>query len=201
MWSKTKEKILFTHKIHPLEHFGALQLFPNETIRIVQRQHWVVLIVPFLVLVLILASVSFLISLVLQNAHILPLSQLHEMSTYTIVTLLCIVLVAGVFIFMRWYFQFYIITNKRLLHIHFFRIGGYYMEEVFLEKLLECEVDSKASNFIYDLLGIEDVYIHFGNIEHNEPFVFEAPSNAQKIEYIVNEHSIKQHKRTDLEPV
>lgn len=88
---------------------------------------------------------------------------------------------------MNWYYQFYIITTRCLLHIHFFRIGGFYFDEVFLDKVSQQEIDRHAPNLLCDLLGLYNVCIYFSHIERPEPFIFQTPSDSRAIENILED--------------
>jgi len=79
--------------------------------------------------------------------------------------------------------------------MHFFRIGGYYFDEVFLDQISQQEISRTSSNIIYDLLDIYDVAIYFSHIERPEPFVFHAPSNSAAIEDILEELTVEKINR------
>lgn len=176
-----KETILFSEK-----KYDFLKLLPDEKVLCVQRQHPIVLLFPvattIIIFLMTLGAVGFLSS---QKIIFVPLS----LVLILVLTVLSFLAIWGTFVFMYWYYQFYIITNKCILHIHFFRIGGYHSDEVFLDVSPEREIDRKPPNIFYDLLGIEDVYVYFHRFERPEPFIFKTPSNAQQIETLLEEIS------------
>lgn len=182
---REKETTLFLEK-KTLEKYEFFKLFPDEKILCTQRQHWIVLLSPIItgiiVLLITLVAAGFLSS---QKIILVPSS----LVLILVLTVLSFLIILGTFVFMYWYYQFYIITNKRIFHIHFFRIGGFHSDEVFLDISPEREIDRKPPNIFYDLLGIEDVYVYFHRAERPEPFIFKTPSNAEKIEVLLEEIS------------
>lgn len=94
---------------------------------------------------------------------------------------ICFLTTFGIFSYLYWYYQFYIITNKYIVYRHFFRIGGHHTEEVNLETSPEREIQRSTSNFIFSLLDIEDVVVSFQRPGLGE-FEFTAPENPQAIE-------------------
>lgn len=98
---------------------------------------------------------------------------------------------------MNWYYQFYIITNKAIVHRDSFRITGLHTEAVFENKLHIQDIERRTQNVIYDFLRIEDVYVYFHKLEREEPFIFKAPGNAQQIEDLLQRISIQGNNQED----
>ena len=97
----------------------------------------------------------------------------------------------AVYTFMRWFYQFYIITSKRLIHIHYFRVGGFHLDEVFYLQTKPTEVERHPQNFLLDFLGIEDVFVFFKNLERTVPFTFNMPPDSGKIEKLLEERLLE----------
>lgn len=91
---------------------------------------------------------------------------------------------------MDWFYHFYIITNKRLISDHYFKLSGPYYEEVFLKENIE-SVDRIEKNIFYDAFGIEDVSIRFPGFARTEPFTFISPSNPEEIENLIEQFSLE----------
>lgn len=167
-------------------NFKGLKLFPEEEILCVQRQHWLVLLGPSIIIgffFLIIGSSVFSIfsfGYIWENLVLL----LVILLTMALTSLL---LMLAIFTFMYWYYQFYVITDKRLIHIHFFRIGGFHIDEVFHNQTNPLEIDRQPENFLFDFLGIEDIYVYFHRAERPEPFIFKMPRDPNSIEEILEE--------------
>lgn len=180
-------------KARKLEDIPLIKCSPGEKVVCVQRRHQIALIGPLLfpiigVLILLFVFI-FIIQILPEEATAYFLNP--TIFTYFIILSTSLVLLLEVFNFMTWYYQFYIITNKALLHRHFFTIGGFYSEVVFLEEIHQQEIIRQPPNFIYDFLNIQDVYVYFHKLEREEPFIFLTPSNAQEIEDLVQNLTIK----------
>lgn len=165
---------------------NLIKLQKNERTLVVQRQHFMTLLTP----ILISSSVFLIFSLfvvLLKFQHIIQLPPLPGVDLLLVV--ICFLSTFGIFSYLYWYYQFYIITNKCILHKHFFRLGGHHSEEVFLETSPEREITRTASNFLYSLLDIEDIVVHFQRPGLGE-FIFTAPEKPQDIEDALESVSI-----------
>ena len=186
-----KTKVLFDFaKKKKLEEYPIIKCQAGEKILCVQRKHPIVLVVPLVFPIIMffffLFSLVFLAPLLPQISSILT----PHLTLYTIVTMLCALLLIETFLFMDWYYQFYVITNKVILYRHCFRISGFYSEEVFFDKMHQREIRRDSQNILYDFLKIQDVYVYFNKLEQEEPFLFKTPENAQQIEDLLDNLTI-----------
>lgn len=174
--------------VHVPKHLKSLDiisLITGEHVINIQRQHWIVLIVPMIFDILFVVVLFFVSLAVLQPQ--LPLFEYRLVVGYLVLFCLSFLFIVNTYIFMDWYYTFYIITTKRLIHARYFRLGGTYSEEVFLEGNTIRELDRTASNPIYDFFDIEDVAVYFKELEVHEPFVFKAPSDSRIVKHIIEE--------------
>lgn len=177
--------------LSPNGEFKGLKLFPEEDILDIQRQHKIALLIPLSGLIFsIVLVVGVLISLIYYSRNLGESILFIPALAASSVVLSFLFALAG-YIFMHWFYMFYIITNKRLVHVHFFRIGGFHLDEVFHERTDPLEIDREPRNFFLDFLGIEDIYVYFHRFERPEPFIFEAPEDSNKIEELLEEHILK----------
>ncbi len=172
------------------KHVQGIQFFPHEEAFYVQREHVVVLLLPAVGIILTaLLTISFVLAAVyfqyIQDPFYLILMLLFSLA------LLCLLSIFAVYTFMRWFYQFYIITSKRLIHIHYFRIGGFHLDEVFYLQTEPTEVERHPQNFLLDFLGIEDVFVYFKNLERTVPFTFNMPPDSGKIEKLLEERLLE----------
>ena len=185
---KEKHSMRQTEK-KKLEEYPIIRCAPGEKILCVQRQHPITLIsqmvLPILVAFFILLALGFV-----------PLffPQLFPNIFYnsTVIVSIMLIIISALFVvetftFMTWYYQFYIITNKAIVHRHCFRIAGAYSEVVFDENMHVQDIVRNPPNLLYDFLKIQDVSVYFHRLEREEPFIFKTPENAQVIEDIIQD--------------
>lgn len=177
--------------------FRGIKLFPQEEVLDIQRQHLIALLLPLVtVILLIFAVIGILMGLFYFSVYIQD-----QLVFITAVLVLAVaftsLLVLSTYIFLHWFYMFYIITNKRLMHVHFFRIGGFHLDEVLHERTDPLEIDREPKNFFLDFLGIEDIYVYFHRFERPEPFLFETPENSNRIEELLEEHLLTPKNRNN----
>lgn len=174
-------------KTKELKDYPIIKCAEGEKILCVQRQHPIVLIMPLvlpiIIFSLVLLSLVFFTPLLTQT---LPfLIPTPTLTVYVALALLSLLLLIATFTFMTWYYQFYIITNKAIIHRNCFRLVGFYSEAVFGEKMHVQDILRNPPNLLYDFLKIQNVYVYFHKLEREEPFIFKTPENAQEIEDII----------------
>jgi hypothetical protein len=163
----------------------------GEKIYSIQRKHWVSLVFFLSIHLLIIITLVLLGIFLFSQAfpHIVPM-----LSIDGILLLLSFMAVGGMAAVMDWFFQFYIITNKRIIKIHFFRIQGQYFEEIFIGSGEEIAISRATQNIIFDMLGVEDIHIAFRHEHRLEPFTVEQPSDPDEIEKVLDEVTTAQKK-------
>jgi len=169
-----------------LEQYPVVKCAPGEEILLVQRRHRFSLICSIVIETLGIIVASFILLSLIPLKNFIPLS-LYNFTTalYMILTILSVYVLFELYEFLVWYYQFYIITNKAIIHRYFFRINGEYSETVYGDKMHVQDVDRVSKNFFYDYLKIQDVYVQFHKLEREEPFIFKTPKNAQAIDDII----------------
>lgn len=186
------EQKLHDFGIELLTKIPKIKLAPKERILCVQRQHWLFLVQRMLLPIFAISIVFFTIFFLVPQNLLATLPRFYIIQLNLILVLISTVLLLEVYIFMDWYYQFYIITTRCLLYMHFFRIGGYYFDEVFLDQIRQQEFSRRAPNVIYDLFGLYDVYVYFSHIDRPEPFIFHIPSDSSKIEDILEDITVQE---------
>jgi len=175
-----------------LEDFPLIKLLPGEKILCVQRQHWIVLLEKILPTAAVTAVMLTGLFLPFFQQSLVFLPNYYALQTYLILVILCVFLIIETYNFLSWFYQFYIITTRCIIHIHFFRIGGFFFEEVFLSQVHQQEISRHASSLFYDLLGLFDVSIYFNELERKEPFIFKTPRNSEAIENLLENLTVKE---------
>lgn len=175
-----------------LEDYEVIKPGTGEKILCVQRRHKIALIKSIfqqIFIVLSLLVLIFFISHFLQQTFFINFEG-WIIITYLMLSFISIFSVVMIYIFMSWYYEFYIITNRSILHRYCFRIAGPFSEIVYGERMHVREINRIPPNLICDFLKIEDVYVHFQKVERDEPFIFSIPENAQMIEDILHDLAI-----------
>lgn len=172
-----------------LENLPIIRCAVGEKILCVQRHHPIVLIAPMLLPIMsALIVLSALIFIPRFLPETLPFSFNNPLLiTYIILTITSMLFVIETYNFMNWYYDFYIITNKQIVHRRCFRIVGVYSESVYGEKMHVQDILRVPPNLLYDFLKIQDVYVYFHKLERDEPFIFETPENAQEIDDLIQD--------------
>ena len=172
-------------------HLNLLNLSPGEKIVCVQRQHWHMVVFPLFVPILaVLVLIGLTVAVNVQ--HVFIVSPILGATLFH--TLLFVIggsLVFATYVFLFWYYQFYIITNKRIVHRRHFTFGGRHMDEVFIDATPIREIVRVASNPFFDLLHLEDVYVHFQRLERPEPFIFQKPMEPRVVESIMEQAAVQ----------
>ena len=179
-------------KTKEIKDYPIIKCTPGEKILCVQRKHPIILVVPFVLPILIfflsLFSLAFFTPLLPDTLHLLI--PIPTLISYVVLTLFSLLLLVETYVFMDWYYQFYVITNKVILYRHCFRITGFYSEEVFFDKMHQREIRRDSQNILYDFLKIQNVYVYFNKLEQEEPFIFKTPKDAQEIEDLLENLTI-----------
>jgi hypothetical protein len=160
-----------------------IKLLSNEKIYTIQRKHFILIAFPLAsyALIAIICIVAFIII-----SRIFP--TINPLSFIDVALLLLSFLVVfDMFIIMNWFYQFYVVTNKRILHIHFFKTQGKHFEEVFVAAGTEIKISRVASNLIYGIFNVEDIYIEFRQQDREAPFIIRTPDHPEKLEQILDE--------------
>ena len=188
MTNKSREK--------RLEEFPVIKPGVGEKILCVQRKHPIALanaiiqqlFILLSILILILFTASFL------QTTLTIRTTTWVVSAYMVLFAVCLFSVSLIYIFMNWYYEFYIITNRSILHRNCFRLAGPYSDIVYIDKMHLREITRVPPNILYDFLKIEDVHLYFQKMQQEEPFIFKTPSDAQTIEDLVHDLAIIDNK-------
>lgn len=163
-----------------------LRLLNKEKILYAERKHVISLISALLLHPLIMLII-FVLTLFLLRQHLYR--EIPVISFDLFLCILCVLAVLGTYLFMDWYYDFYVITNQRLIKVHYFHTVGTHYDEVFHHSDAETEVTLVTNNLLYDLLNIEDVQVRFRSLARVEPFVFQTPYDSKKLEEILEQIS------------
>lgn len=178
-----------------LKEFSIIRCAEGENILCVQRRHPITFITSLSLQIVAAFFVLLSVTYILQ--FISPYPILIGYFNFLVISTL---LITETFTLLSWYYEFYVITNKQLVHRYSFRIFGTYTESVYGEKMHIQEIERRSSNLIYDFLKIQDIYVYFHKLERENPFTFKTPSDAQVVDDLLQDLIVQsQTSRRDLD--
>ncbi|QQG40468.1 MAG: hypothetical protein HYV37_02755 [Candidatus Levyibacteriota bacterium] len=185
--------VLFDKSGKRLQDFPLVKCAPGENVFCTQREHPVTYLLSMLARILTEIFIFTAFFLVVTNTLNFTSLFANKQTLLLIATIagMATILLIELYTFLSWYYQFYIVTNKSIVHKRFFRISGFYSEVIFLEQIHQQEIDRSPSNLLYDYLRIENVTVRFHKLERDEPFFFKTPENAQEIEDAIQSITIE----------
>jgi hypothetical protein len=149
-------------------------LLEGEKILSAERRHWLEIVYPVAARVVVTAAIIGAILFSVRQSYSLTFLSLLAIAA---VIVLPVIGILSTVVVMDWYYNFYIITNQRLIIEHFFSLGGPLHQEAFVHDGI-LNVDIKEKNILYDLFHVQDVRVDFASTKHRDPFVFRAPRDA-----------------------
>lgn len=160
---------------------SAIQLrfvtLPDEKLIFAQRKHWLTFATPIFMLSImgIVASTALIAaSSMFANYLFLLLPAFLLMSVF----ILSVALKAII----EWYFNIYVITNKKIMDISYSPLSSQQINEVLLDQVRCTEIDTKTEGFLNDIFDIGYVIVTFDRPTHKEEFVFDYMESPRKIE-------------------
>lgn len=155
---------------------------PEEKLILVQRRHPWVFILP-VAAALIFGIISSIASLL-----ILPFVLLY-LHLFIPVVFLLFIFISSVTIktVVNWYFNLYIVTNRKIIEVTFKPLSSREIDEVLLDQVKCTEIDARTGGIINELLDMGDVTITFDRPTHHEEFLFSNVQNPKRVEtYLEN---------------
>lgn len=150
--------------------------FPGEKLIVALREHYISLLLRvgkvFSVTLVSIALMSVPIYLVLHDIPVLLFTFFLVFFAGTSLILKEIV---------HWYFHLYIITNRKILEIHYDPLFSEVTNSVLLDQIRCTEIDVELYGFISQLLNIGNVEITFDRPTHQEEFVLRNIHSPRKI--------------------
>lgn len=150
---------------------------PGEELIFAQRKHWLTFATPIFMLSImgIAASIALIIaSSMFINYLFLLLPAFLLMSVFILsVSLRSII---------EWYFNIYVITNKKIMEISYNPLSSQQVNEVLLDQVKCTEIDIRTEGFLNDILDIGHVIVTFDRPTHQEEFVFDYVESPRQIE-------------------
>lgn len=159
-----------------------IKLLSGERICTIQRKRLISMVLPLAAYVLIMAMLIVAFIIIFWFYPVFnPLFLIDG-----VLVMLSFMIVFIMFTTLYWFYQFYAVTNRRILNMHFFRLQGEVFGEVFLSAGAKIKISRVANNLLYNLLNVEDICIQFRREDREEPFILHTPDRPQEIEEILD---------------
>ena len=175
---------ILTTAVH--EKFVTL---PGEELIFAQRKHWSVFAFPLGVFIFI-ASLTFIVSLAAYPLF----SAYFSLITAGLCLMVAFILSLAVRSVIDWYFNIYVVTNRKILEISYSPLSSHKIYEVLLDQVKCTEIDVKIEGFINDLLDVGHVIVTFDRPTHQEEFVFDYMENPRALESFLQNNFLNRNK-------
>ena len=152
----------------------------GEEIVFVQRKHWLVLIPPLF----FLSFLSFLFFISINTILIF----LSFDPFFLIINSFFMFTISATFfsqIITEWYFEVYVLTNRRLLEFRYTPLNSYTLNDVLLEQVRCTEIDTQTFGILNKYLDIGDITITFDRPTHQEAFTLYSIKNFHKLSQLL----------------
>jgi len=156
--------------------FRVFLTFPDETLLVAERQHWIILL-PQLIVLSFLEGI-FVIASIIIFSILLPFPTLIILSILTISAGFTFFIAK---ILVEWFFHIYIVTNRKILEFSYVPLSHFMVNDIILDQVRCTEIDVSADGILHDLLNIGDVTISFDRPTHQEEFHITQIHNPRNI--------------------
>lgn len=153
---------------------------PGERLIFIQRKHWSTFAFPlaFLCIMALVITAIFAVSLqFLADYFIVFISSVFVV----FVSVLSLALRSII----DWYFNIYVVTNRKIIEISYSPLATHTINQVLLDQVRCTEIDTKIEGVINDILDIGHVMITFDRPTHQEEFVFAYVKHPRNIERVL----------------
>ncbi len=149
----------------------------GEQLILAQRRHWSAFVFP----VIFTAALGFISVLLITTASLF----FHSFAILLFAVLFWIIALLSTFIAKSvtdWYFNLYIVTNRKILELSYKPLASRKVNEVLLDQVRCTEIDTKIEGLINEVLDVGDVIVTFDRPTHQEEFVFTRIANPRSVE-------------------
>jgi hypothetical protein len=178
------------------DNFSSYLSLPNENVFIGKRQHWFTLVPLFFFLFFL--TVIFVI-----GQYVLLFFFLQHITIFIIsasFTLIASILIA-IHVYIKWFYHFYIVTNRKILEVQYIPFTSYMTYDVLLDQVKCTEVDVSTEGLVNHLFDIGTVSITFDRPTHQQEFKCINIKHYQQVGTFLSTHLIaplNAHKTTPV---
>ncbi|CAN5164353.1 hypothetical protein BH09PAT1_BH09PAT1_4980 [soil metagenome] len=130
-----------------------------------------------------LAAVALLDILFYVSLHLITLTYFDNTLSYImgLIVLAFATCYLILFAVLDWLFDFYIVTNKKIIDIHYAPPISHNLSTILLDQVRCTEVDMQKNGLLHEVLDIGDVTITFDRPTHQESFIFHSIPHPEKV--------------------
>lgn len=154
---------------------------PHEQLLFAQRKHWIVLVMPYVLLVLTSAFFfTFTYFFFVQLLHTVGLAILMTSFIVTLSLFLAIKL------YVDWFYQIYIVTSRKIVEVDSFPLFSHVINDLLLDQVRITEIDTETHGLAYQLFDIGDVKIDYDRYSHGGEFILRDIRDPDKVGQILS---------------
>src|SRR3989344_8370436 len=157
-------------------------LHKEEKVLFRKRQHWLVLVIPIFLSVVIAIAVS-------SFPYYLFVLRTSQIDLFISSALIVISITSSVIakILIDWHYHFYILTTNRMLEVCYKPLFSNYINNVILNQVKSTEIDIEITGIINQLLDMGNVIITFDRPTHQEEFRLMNIKDPKEIGFLMSD--------------
>ncbi len=155
---------------------------PDEKLILVQRKHWGTFMFP--VTIALSIGILFLIASTFAYKYADDYPLVIFLSLLSLFIFISTLAVRSVF---DWYFNLYVVTNKKIIEVSFRPMLSRQINAVFLDQVKCTEIDTKIEGLLNEFLDVGDVVITFDRPTHQEEFALTYIKDPKNVENYLQE--------------
>lgn len=165
---------------------------PGEALILLQRKHVITFLLPSLSVIflgLFFTAIAVLAFLIISfNIGLFIASFL---------TIFVLVLTAISKLSIDWLFNFYVVTNRKIIEIRYAPLFMRETNEVLLDQVRCTEIDARIDGIVNEVFDIGDVILTFDRPTHQQELIFESIKDPKSVESYLESAILPQSGRMD----
>lgn len=174
------------------KQWSSFVSLPNEEILVATRKHWLTLVAPIFLLIVIAlffmgtAFVTFI-----------------GFSSYPLlfIAITFLIIAAGINLLVKtltdWYFHLYIVTTRKILEMSYTPLFSYLNNHVLLDQVRCTEIDVRMGGLLNELMDMGSIAITFDRPTHQEEFLIENVRDPKSIGRLLGDILVSPYRRSE----
>jgi len=117
-----------------------------------------------------------------------------------IVAFIILVALSVVLLILQWLFNFYIVTNKKIIDLQYAPPLSHNLSTILLDQVRCTEIDMQKNGLLRELLDIGDVTITFDRPTHQESFVLKGIRHPEQVDLYLGDALTSLRSDTPIQP-